>query len=92
MLGLCAHDPLPGWVTHVASPDGSTVWTGTRAAWENQRGPAVLASDALPPPAFTRAAHSDGEVLVDMQNVNIAYGGRKVAICASVRAASPTPS
>jgi hypothetical protein len=80
LLGLRAHDPLPEWVTHVAAPTGSHVWTGPRDVWEERAAAAAEPTHArAAPPAARR--ESTGEVLVDMQNVNVAYGERRVRFC-----------
>ena len=89
VLGLRAQDPVPEWITHVADADAAPLaaWTGPKQAWRPAAAaPALPLLSAVAAPG---AAAGQGEVLVDMKNVNVAYHERKV--CSFVRIFSHSP-
>ncbi|KAJ3828706.1 P-loop containing nucleoside triphosphate hydrolase protein [Lentinula raphanica] len=80
ILGLRAQDTVPDWVDHVAYVQGSTVMTGDKdsvlrriehhsGGWQGQMQKGVLTRNSK--------AHL-GSVLIDLKNVKVQYGDRKV--------------
>jgi hypothetical protein len=80
ILALRPQDPIPDWITHLALVHQGTVTTGKKED--------VLASDAVRRAireetadiGTTSARRNEGKVLVDMNNVKVSYGERKVRI------------
>ncbi|KAF7324893.1 p-loop containing nucleoside triphosphate hydrolase protein [Mycena kentingensis (nom. inval.)] len=77
VLGLRTQDPVPDWITHLALVDDGAIRVGTTTEMlpykaEMQQS-TVTAS--TPPPASTE---SSNETVVEMKNVNVAYGPRRV--------------
>ncbi|KAJ3733162.1 P-loop containing nucleoside triphosphate hydrolase protein [Lentinula guzmanii] len=81
ILGLRAHDALPDWVDHVAYVRGPTVITGDRdsvlrkiehgsGGWHGQ--------SKKPEVSKTSNKTQVGEVLIDLKNIKVQYGDRKV--------------
>lgn len=77
IIGLRKGEDVPPWITHILEIEGGTTRTKTSAAshqhFENapEKGgqPLALSSNNL-----------NSQLLVDLQNVNVSYGDRKVGI------------
>ncbi|KAG6828294.1 hypothetical protein H0H92_008454 [Tricholoma furcatifolium] len=78
LLGLRTQDPVPEWISHVAFVDGNRVVTGTKAEVLPQVTHVDLAKDT-PPMDVVKTRSKPGELLVDMQNVNVKYGPRSTS-------------
>lgn len=74
-MALREQDPLPDWITHVASVEGQYVKTHSRGAYtpilENRK-KATQASPIL-------EQGEEGKELIDMKNINIKYADRHVS-------------
>lgn len=74
------HDPLPGWITHVARAEGGGVMTEVKPAEvKAYQAPAIPSSTSSE--ATTHKIDRGeiaGEIVVEMTNVNVGYHGRQV--------------
>lgn len=77
-MGSRIQDPIPEWTTHLAviHKDG-TVHAGPK----EDLLPAVLSHQKSTPNAqhYSVLKHGSNKVLVDMQDLNVSYGDRKVS-------------
>jgi len=77
IIGLRKGEDVPPWITHILEIEGGTARTktstGSHQHFEKppEKGgqPLTLSSNDL-----------NGQLLVDMQNVNVSYGNRKVGL------------
>ncbi|KAJ7469326.1 P-loop containing nucleoside triphosphate hydrolase protein [Mycena galericulata] len=77
VIGLRVQDTVPDWTTHLAIVNDGEVKTGTKdslAAYQAQINRAVAARDEQ----VTRGAQSAGQPVVEMKNVSVTYGPRRV--------------
>jgi hypothetical protein len=80
ILALRSQDPIPDWITHLAVVHQGKVASGKKEE--------ILASDAAMQTIRDQAdeqkpsviKRKEGRVLVDMKNVKVSYGERKVCI------------
>ncbi|KAH8103458.1 P-loop containing nucleoside triphosphate hydrolase protein [Cristinia sonorae] len=77
IVGSRMQDPIPDWTTHVALITGrGTVKVGRK---EEVISTYTSSSHCWTPPIdASRPKHESEEVLVDMSNLNVSYGNRKV--------------
>ncbi|KZT55684.1 P-loop containing nucleoside triphosphate hydrolase protein [Calocera cornea HHB12733] len=80
LLALRPQDPLPSWITHVCLVSAPHVRTGpaTEFREELERHHVRAVAAGVSEEEVRRRRREGGEVLVDMQGVNIAYHERKV--------------
>lgn len=81
-MGSRLQDPLPDWTTHLAlvQSDG-LVQTGPK---EEVLASLTTSTQGWTPPVHTtqpRVQEQQEEILIDMDNVNVSYGDRKVRRC-----------
>ncbi|KAF9074383.1 P-loop containing nucleoside triphosphate hydrolase protein [Rhodocollybia butyracea] len=78
IMALRAQDALPDWVDHVAYVSGSTVTTGERNAVMKQVETAIGGSTGKKSRNSKPSTSRIGDVLIDMKNIKVQYGDRKV--------------
>ena len=88
ILGNRLQDGIPDWISHVAFVEPPT--NSSSSSWVVRTGKADGMKDRIArfqevstfPPAVTSQPRirSDGEVLVELNDVNVSYHGRKVSI------------
>ncbi|KAJ6592656.1 P-loop containing nucleoside triphosphate hydrolase protein [Mycena capillaripes] len=79
IIGLRMQDAVPEWVTHLAIVNDGQVRTGLKdemLSYKDEVQKATSASDE--PIQSAKPAQSTGEPVVEMKNVSVTYGPRKV--------------
>ena len=80
ILGLRSQDPMPDWISHVALVNEGRVTTGRKEVVLAVETAATVAKasskDTIPKTGQSVA----GKVLVDLKNVKVIYGERKVSL------------
>ncbi|KAF8157305.1 P-loop containing nucleoside triphosphate hydrolase protein [Mycena galopus ATCC 62051] len=80
IMGLRMQDPIPDWITHLAVVDAGQVKTGQREEMlQYRRELRAAREDAKTQSASTiTKERTAGEPVVEMKNVSVTYGPRKV--------------
>ncbi|KAF7291840.1 p-loop containing nucleoside triphosphate hydrolase protein [Mycena chlorophos] len=76
LLGLRTQDAIPDWVTHLALVDGGTLQTGKKDDMLSLKD--RMQKSATPEALSGVETKKQGDPVVEMKNVNVAYGPRKV--------------
>ncbi|KAF7291234.1 p-loop containing nucleoside triphosphate hydrolase protein [Mycena indigotica] len=76
LLGLRSQDSVPGWITHLALVDNGAVHVGPKASMLPHK---TRMQEAAARRAESRISPTQtGDVVVEMKDVNVAYGPRQV--------------
>ncbi|KAG2087721.1 P-loop containing nucleoside triphosphate hydrolase protein [Suillus cothurnatus] len=82
IMGLRMQDPVPDWISHIALVTGETILTGVKdeimskhAEHHAKEAEHRMASTTQ---SYLQPGLDHGKPVVDMQNVNVSYGPRKV--------------
>lgn len=77
IIGLRKGEDVPPWITHILEIEGGTATTKTSTVSYQHF---EKTSEKAGQPVALSSNHLNGQLLVDMQNVNVSYGNRKVSL------------
>ena len=75
-MALREQDPLPDWITHVASIEGQYFSTHSRGAYT----PILENGKKLAQASLLSEQIKEGKEIIDMKNINIKYADRHVSL------------
>ncbi|KAF7969618.1 hypothetical protein HWV62_26789 [Athelia sp. TMB] len=76
IMALRAQDPVPDWITHVAFVEDAVFTTGPKDSVLSEKPHTTYTSQSVP--ARRASINNGGSILIDMQNVSVAYHERQV--------------
>lgn len=77
IIGLRKGEEIPHWITHVLEIEGGSATARTVSPADRA---AHLSSPASPKAAPTTSKAAVRDLVVDMKDVNVSYGNRKVGV------------